>query len=91
MHGTAKQKVTITLDRGKAEAARELLGIDSTSQAIDVALDRCIKAERLRRDIEAYKRMPPTDEEMAIAHLADTSGLEDETDWEALYGDLLGS
>ena len=89
MSGMAKEKVTITLDRSKAQAARELLGAGSTSEVIDLALDRCIKAERLRRDIEAYRRMPPTDDEMALALLEDRPVLDD-TDWEALYQDLLG-
>jgi hypothetical protein len=81
----AKEKVTITLDRAKAETARKLLGIKSTSQVIDVALARCIKAERLRRDVEAYKRLPPTEEEMALARLSALPDLPDEVDWEALY------
>jgi len=81
----AKEKVTITLDRAKAEDARSLLGAVSTSEVIDVALERLIRAERLRRDIAAYRRTPPTDEEVELALLAATAGLADETDWEALY------
>jgi hypothetical protein len=89
MHGVAKDKVTITLDRAKAESAKSLLGAASTSQVIDVALDRLIRAERLRRDIEAYRRMPPNEEEIALATLAPTAHLDDDTDWEALYADVL--
>ena len=63
----AKQKVTITLDRSKADRARSLLGVSSTSEVIDLALDRVINAERLRRDIDAYRRVPAT-------AAADTSG-----------------
>ncbi len=85
MRGMAKEKVTITLDRSKAEAACSLLGTTSTSQTIELALERVIKAERLRRDIEAYNRMPQTDEELAIAAAGYRGGLEDDTDWEALY------
>jgi hypothetical protein len=81
----AKEKVTITLDRAKADHARALLAARSTSETIDLALDRLIQAERLRRDIAAYRRIPPTASEAAVALLADTSGLGDETDWEALY------
>jgi hypothetical protein len=81
----AKEKVTITLDRSKADHARKLVAARSTSEIIDLALDRLIKAERLRRDIVAYGQVPPTGPEAAIALLADTSGLADETDWEALY------
>jgi hypothetical protein len=81
----AKEKVTITLDRAKANHARALLAARSTSETIDVALDRLIDAERLRRDIAAYRRIPPSAPEADIARLADASGLTDETDWEALY------
>ena len=49
----AKQKVTITLDRAKADEARLLVGSANTSEVIDVALGRLIRAERLRRDIDA--------------------------------------
>jgi hypothetical protein len=83
----AKEKVTITLDRSKANAARALLEARSTSEVIDLALDRLISAERLRRDITAYGQIPPTGPEVAIALLGDMSGIADETDWEALYPD----
>ena len=73
----AKEKVTITLDRSKAEAARSLLGVGSTSEVIDLALDRVIRAERLRRDIAAYRRVPPTDDEVELALLAATNALAD--------------
>jgi hypothetical protein len=86
----AKDKVTITLDRAKADRARALLAARSTSEAIDLALDRLISAERLRRDIAAYRRIPPIAAEAALALLADTSALADETDWEALYSDVNG-
>ena len=83
----ARGKVTITLDRAKADDARALVGAASTSEVIDVALDRLIRAERLRRDIAAYRRIPPTAEEIALASLAATGGLDDDTDWEALYAE----
>jgi hypothetical protein len=86
----AKQKVTITLDRAKAEEARGLVGSTSTSEVIDVALGRLIRAERLRRDLDAYRRLPPSDTDLVIALQADTSGLADDTDWEALYDDEVG-
>ena len=86
----AKQKVTITLDRAKADEARALAGAASTSEVIDVALGWLIRAERLRRDIGAYRTLPPTDGDVALALLADSSGLDDETDWEALYADEPG-
>lgn len=84
----AKEKVTITLDRAKANRARTLLAARSTSETIDLALDRLIGTERLRRDITAYQRIPPTAGEGAIALLADASGLADETDWESLYPEV---
>jgi len=52
-----------------------------------LALDRLIRTERLRADIAAYRRVPPTQSEIDLALLADTSGLADDTDWEALYPD----
>ena len=86
----AKQKVTITLDRAKADEARLLTGSANTSEVIDVALGRLIKAERLRRDIDAYRRLPANDTDLLVALQADTSGLADDTDWDALYGDEAG-
>ena len=83
----AREKATITLDRGKAAAARALLGVGSTSDAIDVALDQLIHAERLRADIAAYQRMPSAQDEVALASFGDTGGIGDDTDWEALYVD----
>lgn len=85
-----KQKVTITLDRAKADEARLLVGCANTSEVIDVALGRLIRAERLRRDIDAYRRLPPNDTDLLMALQADTSGLADDTDWEALYDDEAG-
>ena len=85
-----KQKVTITLDRAKADEARLLVGSANTSEVIDVALGRLIRAERLRRDIDAYRRLPPNDTDLLVALQADTSGLADDTDWEALYVDEAG-
>ena len=85
MVGMGKEKVTITLDRTKASQARSLVGARSTSEVIDVALDRLIRAERLQADITAYQRVPPTDSEVQLAGVGDLSGLGDVTDWEALY------
>lgn len=82
-----KEKVTITLDRWKADQARSLLGAHSTSEVIDLALERLIRAERLRRDIAAYQRVPPTNAEIDIALLMETTALRDDTDGEALYAE----
>lgn len=81
----AKEKATITLDRAKAAAAKDLVGARSTSEVIDVALDQLIRLGRLRADIAAYTRQPVTEAEDTLALLADPSGLADDTDWDALY------
>ncbi len=84
----AKEKVTITLDRSKADRARSLAGAHSTSQVIDMALERLIRAHQLRLDVAAYQNTPPTDEEIGFAGSADPGALVDDTDWEALYPDV---
>jgi hypothetical protein len=83
----ARDKVTITLDRGKAEVARGLVGASSTSEVIDLALSRLIFAERLRQDVEAYQRLPQTSDELALASQAASDGLNDDVDWVELYAD----
>ncbi len=77
------------MDRAKAAAARELLNVGSTSEAVDVALDHLIRAKRLQADIAAYRRTPPTGDEVALAALGAPGGISDDTDWEALYADDL--
>jgi hypothetical protein len=86
MIGMVKEKVTITLDRSKAESARALVGAASTSEVVDIALDRLIRAERLRHDVAAYRRIPPTGAEAELA-LLDAVDLDDPTDWELLYAE----
>jgi hypothetical protein len=83
----AKEKVTITLDRSKAARARTLVRAGSTSEVIDIALDSLIRVERLRRDVAAYRQVPPTDAEVELGLLAETAALDDDTDWEALYAE----
>ena len=87
MKSMARQKVTITLDRAKSAEARALLGASSTSEVIDIALERLISAERLRRDVVAYGRVPPSEADTELAGLADVAGLADDTDWDALYAE----
>jgi len=83
----AREKATVTLDRGKLEEARELIGGKSMSEVIDTALDRLIRTERLRRDVEIYMRRPQSPNEFAVADLAVTLNLDDdEVDYDALYG-----
>jgi hypothetical protein len=60
----------------------------STSEAIDIALDRLIRAERLSGDVAAYRRIPPTSAEVELASLGEAGMLGDDTDWEALYPDV---
>jgi hypothetical protein len=80
----ARGKVTITLDRSKADEALSLVEAASTSEVIDLALDRLIRTERLRGDVAAYRETPPSEAEMALADLA-AAHLDDDIDWEAVY------
>jgi len=48
------------------------------------------RLDGLRRDIDAYRRLPPTDIDLLVALQAETSGLADDTDWAALYDDEVG-
>lgn len=83
----AREKVTLTLERSKADAAKDLLRAKSLSETIDIALDRLIRTERLRRDVAAYASRPLTDEELAIADLPVVFDLaDDDVDYDAMYG-----
>jgi hypothetical protein len=83
----ARDKVTVTLDRQKAQAAMELSGGRSVSAVIDLALDQLIHAERLRHDIAAYALQPLTEDELLLATLPVRLDLGDEdVDYDALYG-----
>jgi hypothetical protein len=82
----AKEKTTITVERHKVDEARRLTGAATTSATIDLALDRLIRGERLRRDIAAYTGVPPSEEEIALAAITPPwTDLADETDWDTLY------
>ena len=59
----------------------------STSDAIDIALDRLIRAERIRRDVEAYKAIPQTAEEIALSDMEPVPLDDNDIDWDALYAD----
>jgi hypothetical protein len=66
----------------------DLTGRASMSEVVDLALDRLVREERLRRDIAAYSGTPMTDEELAVADLPVRFDLGDEdVDYEALYGE----
>ena len=65
----------------------DLIGGRSMSEVIDVALDRLIHAEQLRRDFAAYGRAPLSEDELALTDLPLALDLDDEdVDYEALYG-----
>jgi hypothetical protein len=74
--------------RAATAAPGRLSNVSSTSAVIDLALDCLIRTERLRRDVEAYRRRPPTVEEADLASLPEPTALDDDTDWEALYADI---
>jgi hypothetical protein len=83
----AREKATVTLDREKVNAALALIHGKSISATLDVALDRLIRAERLRRDVAAYARAPLRAEELAVADLPVELDLDDrDVDYDALYG-----
>ena len=72
------------VDRAKLSEARAVLGVSSASAAVDVALSELIRRYRVLHDVEAYMRMPPTDEEAALGYaLPDWRDLADDTDWDA--------
>jgi hypothetical protein len=82
-----REKATITLDRVKVDTARSLIRSTSISATIDVALDRLIRGEQLRRDVAAYTTTPPDVDELAIADLPVKFDLDDdEVDYDAVYG-----
>lgn len=86
--GMAKDKVTVTADREQIDLAKSLTGVSSTSEIFASALEQLIRAEKLRRDITAYTRTPPTDEEVALAAIRPAwDDLADDTDWESEYQD----
>lgn len=85
-----KDTTTVSVHRSKVNEAKALVDARSTSEVNDIALDRLIRSERLRKDITAYRQHPPTEAEIALAVLADTRGLADDTDWEALYAEYEG-
>jgi hypothetical protein len=84
----AREKATITIDREKLERARALIESPTMSETIDVALDRLIRAEQLRHDVEAYGREPLTPDEIALADMSPDFDLgDDDVDYEALYAE----
>ncbi len=83
----ARQKATLTLDRRKVEEARSLIGGRSVSEVVDIALDRLVHAERLRRDVAAYRGQPLGDDELWTGDLPVELDLGDsDVDYEKDYG-----
>jgi len=82
----AREKATVTLDREKANAAKSLVRAKSVSETIDIALDRLIRAERLRRDVSSYTSRPPTDQELAVGNLPVAFDLgDDDVNYDVVY------
>jgi len=82
-----RRKATITLDRDKVTRAGVLIGRKSMSDVVDVALERLIRSEELRRDVAAYMRQAPAQEEIDLGELPVRLDLaDDDVDYEALYG-----
>ena len=68
-----------------------LSGRPTVSGVIDAALDAYIRAERTRRDVEAYERMPVTEDEFRTIDLGVKLDLgDDDVDYAALYGFATG-
>jgi hypothetical protein len=81
-----KEKATITLNRAKVAKAASLIGGRSISEVVDIALDRVIQAEELRRDVAAYLRQPLGDEELALDLPVLFDLADEDVDYDALYG-----
>lgn len=87
MFSMVRSKATVTIDREKVQDAMTLTSARSMSEVIDLALDRLIRNEQLRSDLEAYRRQPAQDDEIALGMLPVRLDLDDDdVDYEALYG-----
>lgn len=85
--GMARKKATITLDRDKVARVGALIGDRTMSEIVDIALDRLIQAEELRRDVAAYIGQPLGSDELAVADLnVELDLADDDVDYETLYG-----
>ncbi len=83
----ARGKVTITLDRDKAEKAMRLGGQRTVSGVIDKALDDFIRNERNQRDAEIYLGNPITEDEFRGGYAGGKLDLgDDDIDYAELYG-----
>jgi len=87
MRYMARGKATITLDRAKVARAGALIGGGTMSGVVDLALERVIRVEELRRDIAAYARLPLDEQDLAVADLPVEFDLgDDDIDYDAIYG-----
>jgi Arc/MetJ family transcription regulator len=85
--GMPRLKTTVSIDEENLSAACALLGLTSTSEVVDIALDRFVQAERLLRDIRGYLAQPPTAEDLLLGQVVVEFDLGDaDVDYEALYG-----
>jgi hypothetical protein len=83
-----KRKTSITVDGAKADVATSLAGTSSFSETVDRALDALIREEQARRDLDAYERLPLTDDEAGLAQGQLVGDPTDDTDWASLYQDI---
>jgi Bacterial antitoxin of type II TA system, VapB len=87
LHGMPRLKTTVSIDEQSLRDASELLGLTSTSEVVDVALERLVHTERLIRDLRAYIGRPPTEEETLFGQIPVKLDLDDDdVDYDALYG-----
>ena len=85
--GMPKTKASVSLDPTKVAQARELLGVPTLSELIDIALDRLIVEELERRHAAGYLQLPPDhDDDVWAEAQRDSSGIADDVDWAGLYG-----
>jgi Arc/MetJ family transcription regulator len=82
----ARRKVTVVVDQDKLNEAQRLTDSPSMSATIDLALDRLIREERTRHDVEMYLKYPQTEEELAFAGLPVAFNFDDDVDYDELYG-----
>ena len=83
----SRVKTTVSIDKRTLEAACRLLGVDSTSEVVDVALDRFVRSEELLRDLRGYVATPPTEEEILLAEIGVHLDLgDDDVDYDQFYG-----
>lgn len=80
-----KSKLSVSLDPGKLKQAQALVGADSVSELLDVALARLIEEELERRHVDGYERVP-VHQDLATWAALPREADPDEVDWAALYG-----